>query len=76
MGRHIYLGLLCRFESSECRTTHPPFSDPRRLVRLLSLVVGILVCYMDCFGDHLPMGYRLATQLIGHNLPRFTTMTP
>jgi hypothetical protein len=69
MGSHKPLSLRHRFESS-----HPSLPHPGRLVRLLGTIVGISVSDMYGFRHHFPMRYRVATQLVRHDLPGFTAM--
>ena len=57
-------------------STHNPFSDPRGFMRLFSSIVGIPIRYMNDLRHQLPMGDRIATQLISDDLPRLSTMTP
>ena len=42
---------------------------------LLDSVVGILVVYVNGFGDHLPAGNAITTQLICYDFPGFATVT-
>ena len=39
---------------------------------LLDSVVGILVIHMNGFRDYFPAGNAIATQFVGHDLPRLT----
>jgi hypothetical protein len=43
-------------------------------MRLLCPVIGVLIRNMYRFRHHFPMRYRVATQLVGNDLPRFITM--
>jgi len=70
MGCHKPLGLPDRLESS-----HPTFSYPHRLMRLLNSIVGIPTCLMDGLRHYLAMSYGIVAQLIRHDLPRLTAMT-
>jgi hypothetical protein len=63
------LRLFYRFESS-----HPSLSYPSRLVRLLSPIIGVMIRNMYRFRHHFPMRYRVATQLVRHDLPGFAAM--
>jgi hypothetical protein len=38
---------------------------------LLDSIVGILVIHMNGFRDHFPAGDTIASQFVGHDLPRF-----
>jgi len=69
MSGHKPLGLLHRLESP-----HPSLPDPSHLMRLLSPIILILLGTVNRFRHHYPMGYRIASQLIGDNLPRLATM--
>jgi len=51
---------------------HTPFSRTSRLVRKLCAVISILGCIVYGFRDELSMRNAIASQLVCHNLSRFT----
>ena len=70
MGTQESLSMPDRFESS-----HPSLSYPVRLMRLFGPVVLILFGTVDCLGHQLSKSKAVASQFIGHDLPRLLTVT-
>lgn len=64
MSTQESLGLSERFE-----LTHPSLPHSGRLVRLFSPIVIILLSTVDRIGHDLTLSYRIASQLIRHDLP-------
>jgi hypothetical protein len=63
MGCHISLRLPHRLESPGCRTTHPSFSYPLRLVRLLCPFILILFSAVNGIRDQFPVGNAMTTEV-------------
>jgi hypothetical protein len=55
-------------------SAHTAFSHTSRLVRKLCPVIGILGCIMQGLRDEFSMRNVIASQLVRHNLSRFTLM--
>jgi hypothetical protein len=55
---------------------HSSLPHPGWLVGLLNTIVRILGSVVDFLGDHFPAGNAIATQFVGHDLPRFATTDP
>jgi len=55
-------------------TTHPPLSNPGRLMRLVRSVIPILLRTVNRLGYQLKMSDTVASKLIRYNLPRFAGM--
>jgi len=70
MGTQESLGLSDRFEPS-----HPSLTNPRRLMRLLCPVVGILISHVNGFRHQLPVSYSITAQFVSHDLSGFAAMT-
>jgi hypothetical protein len=51
---------------------HTPFSHTRRLMRKLCPIISIPGCIVKGFRDEFSMRYAIASQLVCHNLSRFT----
>ena len=71
MRGHESLGLTYRLESS-----HSSLTDPCRLMRLLSPIIGVLRCIVNDFRHHFPMRDSIAPQLVGDYLPGLPSMAP
>ena len=67
MNTQESLRLLRRLEAA-----HTPFSRTSRLVRKLCAVISILGCIVYGFRDELSMRNAIASQLVCHNLSRFS----
>jgi len=53
---------------------HTSFSHTSRLVRKLCPVISILGCIVKRFRDELSMRNAIASQFVGHNLSRFSSV--
>jgi hypothetical protein len=71
MRGHESLSLPSRFEPP-----HHSLPHSRRLVRLLSPVVGILRIIVDNIWHQLPVSYTITSQLIRHDLPGLAAVVP
>ena len=65
------LSLHHRFEAP-----HTSFSHPGRFMRLLCSIILILLSAVDRVRNQFPMSNTIAAQLVSHDLPRLTTVTP
>jgi hypothetical protein len=65
------LGLSNRFKSS-----HTPLSNPGRLVRKLSPIIGILRCIMNRIGNDFSRCDAIASQFISDYFPELIVMRP
>ena len=62
--------------SNRLELPHPSFPDPGRLMRLLCPIIFILFSTEDRLENQLTMGNTITPQLICHDLPGFTLVTP
>ncbi len=66
------LSLFHRFECRDVGPTHAPLPHARRLMRQLSLIVGVLLHVVNSFRDEFSMSNAITSQLVRHNFPRLT----